>query len=241
MKAIAEYIHEGNKIFEIIGQDQKAATFLKCIITSYERLKNYCEEIGANKLTAECISHITQLKQKYMNLSDEDTEVHTTAEKGIRALLGYTRPGLGNYDVFLSHKSKDIDIAQNVYKYLKSNIKEVFLDKISLPELSKSEYKNAILNALDKSRHFVVIVSDLKILSPEQDEKESDWVQREMNLFHSELFEGRKKNGNFIILVTDSIFDEIVSRNKMNIDIKWRNYNFMRISEYEDQLISYLK
>ena len=240
LQAIAGYIREGNRIFEMIGQDEKAAAFLKCLITSYERLKNYCEEIGAREMTSECISRIASLKQQYMRFSDEDSKDHTKAEKGIRALLGFSRPGIGTYDIFLSHKSYDLDIAQDVYRFLKSNMREVFLDKISLPELSRAEYKDAILQALDKSKHFVVIISDVHLLEHLDHIDENDWVQREMDLFHSEIFEGRNKEGNFVILVTDNVFDEIKKHNKKNMDIKWRSYNLIRIREYKDQIMSYL-
>ena len=62
-----------------------------------------------------------------------------------------------------------------------------------------------------------------------------------MDLFHSELFEGRKKGGNFVILVTDKVFDEITKHNKKNIDIKWRSYNLIRVRDYRDRMMSYLK
>ncbi len=240
LQAIARYIREGNRIFEMIGEDEKAADFLKCLITSYERLKNYCEEIGAREMTAECIARITELNQQYLRSSDGSLDGYTKAEKGIRALLGFTRPGTGTYDVFLSHKSYDIDIAEGVYRFLKSNMCEAFFDKISLPELSRAEYKDAILQALDKSKHFIAIISDIHLLEHLDRIDENDWVQREMDLFHSEIFEGRNKEGNFVILVTDEVFDEIVKHNKKNMDIKWRSYNLLRIREYKDQLMSYL-
>ena len=120
------------------------------------------------------------------------------------------------------------------------NMREVFLDKISLPELSRAEYKDAILQALDKSKHFVVIISDVHLLEHLDRIDENDWVQREMDLFHSEIFEGRNKEGNFVILVTDNVFDEIKKHNKKNMDIKWRSYNLIRIREYKDQIMSYL-
>ena len=62
-----------------------------------------------------------------------------------------------------------------------------------------------------------------------------------MDLFHSELFEGRKMGGNFVILVTDKVFDEITKHNKKNIDIKWRSYNLIRVRDYRDRMMSYLK
>ena len=241
LQAIAGYIREGNRVFELIRKEEEAAAFLKCLITSYERLKNYCEEIGCREMITECISRITELKQEYLHTSYNEVEEHSKAEKSIRALLGFTRPGTGIYDVFLSHKSYDLDIAQDVYRFLKAHMCEVFFDRISLPELSRSEYKDAILQAIDHSKHFVVIISEAHLLEHLDYVDESDWVQREMDLFHSELFEGRKKDSNFVILVTDEVFGRITSQNKKNMDIKWRSYNLIRISEYKDQIINYVK
>ncbi len=245
LDAIAGYIREGNRLFEIIGEDEKAAAFIRCLITSYERLKNYCGEIGASDMMAECISRITDLREKLRKLEntlDEDGEDHSVAEKGIRALMGFTQPGAGNYDVFLSHRGYDSDISRNVYRFLKSRMKEVFYDAVSLAsELSDTDYKNAIFQSLDKAKHFVVIISRLEELAPGYKKHEKDWMQTEMDTFHSELIESRKQGGNFIILVTEDVYEKIIQENKTNIDIKWRRYTLIRLSEFEDQIIQYLR
>ena len=44
-----------------------------------------------------------------------------------------------------------------------------------------------------------------------------------------------------MILVTDKVFDEITKHNKKNIDIKWRSYNLIRVRDYRDRMMSYLK
>lgn len=242
LEAIAGYIREGNRIFELIGNDEKAVAFIRCLITSYERLRNYCQEIGAANLTAECISRITDLKVKLQQFEDDELREHTAAERGIRALLGFSRPGLGEYDVFLSHRSNDTDIARDVYKFLKSRMKEVFFDEVSLSgELSDTDYKNAIYQALDKAKHFVVIITELKELAPGYQKQEKDWMQEEMDVFHSELIEGRKKNGNFVIIVTNDVYQQIVATNKTNIDLKWRRHSLIKLGEFQDQIIGYIK
>ncbi len=238
MEAIARYIQDGNHIFELIGQDEKASDFLRCLIISYERLKRYCDVVGARKISAECVEHIVDLKQRFLQQREEEEVSVTKAEQGIKALLGLTLPRSGEYDVFLSHKTMDEDIAGNVYGFLKSHLKEVFFDKISLPEISKSEYRKAIITALDHSKHFIVIVTSIEIL---QDTDRSDWVQREMETFHTEIFERRKKDSNFIILATDEVYNQVVSQNKCNICIDWRNYTILKISEYRETLMNYLK
>ncbi len=241
LETIAKYIREGNYIFELIGEDEKATAFLRCLITSYERLKNYCSEIGASDLVAECISRIPELKDKVRKLDDSTLKDHSTAERSIRALLGFSRPGTGDYDVFLSHRGHDTDIARNVYGFLKTMMKEVFFDDVSLSEeLSDTDYKNAIYHALDKAKHFVVIITDLNELEPGYQKHDKDWMQLEMDVFHTELIEGRKKNANFIIIVPDELEKKIVGSNKTNIDIKWRSHSLIKLSEFQEKLIGYL-
>ena len=91
------------------------------------------------------------------------------------------------------------------------------------------------MTALDHSRHFVVIITDLNMLQPSE---EMDWVRREMDTFHTEIFEGRNTDSNFIILATDTVFEQIVSEN--NIAIDWRHHTIFKISEYRDSILSYL-
>lgn len=242
LEAIARYIREGNRIFELIGQDEKAVAFMRCLITSYERLRNYCQEIGASNLTAECIKRITDLRSKLQQVDDDSQKEHTTAEKGIRALLGFTQPGTGEYDVFLSHRGNDSDIARDVYIFLKSHMKEVFFDDVSLSgELSDTDYTNAIYQALDKSKHFLVIITDVKEMMPDYQIKKNDWMQLEMSVFHRELIEGRKSGSNFIIVVTPNVYDQIIAANKTNMDLKWRNYTLIKLNECQDKIIGYLK
>ena len=149
---------------------------------------------------------------------------------------------MGDYDVFLSHRSYDTDITETVYHFLKSRMKEVFFDAVSLSEeLSDTDYKNAIFQALDKSKHFVVIITDLGELAPGYRKQETDWMQEEMDLYHSEKLEGRKPDGNLVIIVSDDVYDRVVAANKTNIDLKWRKHTLIRLGDYEDQIIGYLK
>ena len=74
-----------------------------------------------------------------------------------------------------------------------------------------------------------------------QETDSQDWVQREMEAFHTEIFEGRKEDSNFIILATDEVYNQIISQNKRNIYIDWRNYTILKISDYRETLMSYIK
>ena len=109
---------------------------------------------------------------------------------------------------------------------------EVF-DKVTLPELSESDYDEAIMKALDHSRHFLVIITDLAQL-------DTYWIKLEMKTFHHEIVEGRKENSNFIMLVTDRVYQEIVSSNKTVLPLRYRSCEIMRISDYKAALPGYM-
>ena len=109
----------------------------------------------------------------------------------------------------------------------------MFFDKVVLPELSESNYDEAIMNALDNSSHFVVIITDLAQL-------ETYWIKLEMKTFHHEMVEGRKPKANFIMLVTDSVYDQIVKSNKTVLHVRYRSCEIMRISDYKGALPGYL-
>lgn len=90
------------------------------------------------------------------------------------------------------------------------------------------------MDALDKSKNFVVVISDLDYLN-------SHWVDLEMKTFNKELDEGRKPDGNFIIVVTPDLFEKIISTNKKCLPIQYRGYEIMMTTNYRERLIPYLK
>ena len=112
-------------------------------------------------------------------------------------------------------------------------MKVPFWSKRTLPELSKSEYEDAIYDALRKSKHFVVVLSSLEYLN-------ANWVQREMKAFDRAITEGRKPGGNFVFVATDSVYEQILSCNKMCLDERFCGYQIIKMSEYEQTLMSYI-
>jgi len=230
--SVASFMKEGNKVFDLMSEYQGAEDFLRCLLLSYERLRAYCEVVGEKEVCAECIDRIVELKRKLEHRGLEK-KVPEKVEKGIKTLLGLTVPKSGQFDVFLSHKREDMDIALDMYHFLKRNMKEAFFDKYSLPEMSQAQYRKAIMEALDGSKHFVVIFSDLAYLK-------SDWVQLEMEIFQSEMDEGRKENANFIMVVTDGVYNEIMKSNKSVLPIAYRRCEIMRVEEYSAKLLKYL-
>ena len=230
-KTVARFMNEGNKVLDMIGSEKPARDFIKCLITSYERLKAYSEIVGAKDICAECIEKIAELKQKLMKVTEESV-ADEIAENGIKSLLGLSIPKSGEYDVFISHKREDYDLALDMYDFLKENFKEGFFDKYSLPEMSNSEYRDAIMQALDGSKHFVVVFSSLDYLN-------SEWVKLEMKIFRSEIDEGRK-DGNFIMVVTNDVYDEIMKSKKAVLPIEYRRCEIIKVEDYKKVLLSYI-
>ena len=230
--SIAKFMQDGNKLFDVLQKNGIAGDFLECLRESYERLKNYCIVVGADDVAAECAERIVEIRNEASKKRSGMVE-NPKAEKGIKSLLGFTLEDSGNYDVFISFKNEDSDLAERIYEYCHKRIKQPFWSKKSLPRLSKSEYSKAIDTALDNSKHFVVVLSDLKYL-------DAEWIKYEMDVFNNEIKEGRKKDANFVIVATDDVYDTIIKSNKTVLDIAYRRYQIIKMSEYEETLAQYL-
>ena len=230
---VAEHINKSNEIFSKIAS-HKAVTyeFLVCLKTSYERLKNYSEIAGCKDVAAYCIEKIAGINAELDRATSGDTS--ELEENCFKALLGFSLPMSGEYDAFISYKHEDDDIASNVYSFLKQNLVNAFYDKVTLPKLGKSEYHDAIMDSLDKSKNFILVISDLSYL-------ESHWVKLEMGVYQKELDEGRKEGGNFVMIVTQAIFDKIKETNKKCLPIQYRGCEIMLTSDYKEKLLSYIK
>ena len=97
------------------------------------------------------------------------------------------------YDVFISSKSEDYWIANDVYKFLASNDVKAFVADAELKELGTSEYSDVIDNVIDSVKHMIVIGSKIEYI-------ESKWVKTEWRAFTDEIRAGRK-NGNIITIL----------------------------------------
>jgi len=230
--SVAKFMQEGNKLFDVLQRKGIAGDFLKCLLTSYERLKNYCQVVGAADVAAECVDRIVEIREQ-LDKQDSSQPKNEKAEDGIKSLLGFTLQRSGNYDVFISFKSEDADLAEKVYQLCQRHMKVPFWSKRTLPELSKSEYEDAIYDALRNSKHFVVVLSKLEYL-------QANWITREMKAFDRAITEGRKPGGNFVFVATDAVYNEIISSNKMCLDERYCGYQILKMSEYEDTLLQYI-
>lgn len=97
------------------------------------------------------------------------------------------------YDVFLSfknldefnNKTEDALVAERLYYALKEKNLKVFYSNIVLNEVGAAAYKQAIEDALEKSRILVSIATKKEHL-------ESKWVSYERESFHNDILSGRK-------------------------------------------------
>jgi hypothetical protein len=103
----------------------------------------------------------------------------------------------GKADVFISARSVDYDHAQAVYDFLIGHHVAAFFSRESLPELGISDYRKQIDQALDETRHMIVVTSSVENVN-------SSWVEAEWGFFISEKRSGRK-GGNLVTLVVGGL------------------------------------
>ena len=229
--SVAKYLQESNRLFDTLQKNGMSGEFLKCLMTGYERVKNYCEVVGASDVAADCVDRILELRTLIDKQDEGDCD--EKVKNGIKSLLGLTIQGSGRYDLFISFKHEDADLAESIYKYCQRHMKVPFWSKRTLPELSKSEYEDAIFGALRNAKHFVVVLSKLEYLN-------ANWIKKEMSTFDRGITEGRKPGGNFVFVVTDDVYQQIIACNKECLDDRYCGYQIIKMSEYEESLLPYL-
>lgn len=130
-----------------------------------------------------------------------------------------------DYDVFISCKSEDYEIAEEVYLYLKDNGFHVFLSSKELRRMKESEYMDAISEALDSAYHLVVLSSSV-------DYVKSKWVKFEWTTFLNELLSDRK-HGQIMSLVKDISAAEL--------PIQLRHYEMFNLNDYKERILPYIE
>ena len=235
LSSIAYCILESNQLFDQFVNQDTPTGYLVSLRTSYERLSQYCSLSGESELHVDLVDRISQINQMI--------EVNETGESGanengapvteIKSLLGLSKPTGHSFDAFISYSHNDGDVATKVYRFLKESLREPFFDRMSLPEMSDSDYENAIMEALDHSKHLVLILSDLSAL-------QSRWVNLEVSVFLHEVTEGRKSGGNVLLIVSDKVWTEIAESNKTCLPIRLRSSEIFKFGSYRSSLLSYL-
>lgn len=231
-RAIAGYLDSSIQLFSAMTKNGAAEGFAACMIECYQRLAQYCGVIGDTAMEKKCIDLLFSMQQNTAAAPIAQSEEAMLDYKAIKAFLGMPLPDSMIFDAFISHKSEDISMAEPVYRFLKNRGKEVFLDRFSLPNLGQSEYRNAILQALDNSTHLILVCSDLAHIR-------SGWVAEEYNLFLDEIREGRK-HGNLVLLVPEALRRQIIQDAKKSLPIQLRPHEIISFEQFESVLPDYI-
>lgn len=168
---IAQYGELAIALFEDIIRGKSKSLSRHDLILGYERILNYCKHMGLKGDVADkCISRIAELNSFEASASSGES---TVASEALKIYLGQALHRSGEYDVFISYKSEDEVLAKKVYDYLIQSGKEVFFAKETLPQLGNSEYRTAIFDAIERSKHMVVVGS-------QPDYLKTKWVKKRM-------------------------------------------------------------
>lgn len=130
------------------------------------------------------------------------------------------------YDVFISKKSEDNALAEEVRIFLERHGLRCFESDYTLKAIGDSEYSKVINDALEKSHHLVVLCSKPEYL-------QSKWVMYEWSSFANEKRSGGNK-GNIFTIKADHI--------KRN-DIPWelRQNEVHNLSDYKKAILNYIR
>lgn len=130
------------------------------------------------------------------------------------------------YDVFISSKSEDYPIAEEVYEFLNKNGLTVFLASKELECIGESEYANAIDAALDAASHLVVITSSIEHVK-------SRWVSYEWGTFRNDINSGYRV-GNLLTVIGPGI-------SLKDLPPGLRHQQSFSFSTYQQTILGYLK
>jgi hypothetical protein len=134
------------------------------------------------------------------------------------------RDGLG-WDVFLSVKRQDYPKVWGLYSFLTERGLKVFFAPASLPQLANSDYHAEIEQAVDDSRHMVVVASAAKYLY-------KTYVAYEFHMFHHELVSQRKTGNLLTLRSSDVLVEELPLSLRTREVILFQEENFARLLSY---------
>lgn len=132
---------------------------------------------------------------------------------------------MDKYDVFISCKSEDYSLAEEVYNYLHDNYVNAFLAPKELRKLGTSEYREAIESALESAKHLIIVASDASFIT-------STWVKYEWDLFIDAKTRGEKKGGNILTILQNVKLNEI--------PFSLRRYESFSLESFKDNIINYV-
>ncbi|MBR0447090.1 MAG: toll/interleukin-1 receptor domain-containing protein [Clostridia bacterium] len=160
----------------------------------YQRIIDYCREMGlTGAVPKECQERISTLN----GLKSVKKENATPESTALKVYLGKAYPESGYYDVFISYKSVNEQMARHVYNYLTGIGKMVFFAPETLHLLGNSDYTTEIMKAITHSQN-MLLVSDVP------GHLNSDWVRKEWEAF-MKIYLAEKGTRNLLVLLSDEV------------------------------------
>ena len=146
---------------------------------------------ASNKAKAQRKAEGDRSQEQQRHQSKEESERKADEEK--EKSRAQSRPRIAAYDVFISFKNldergvptRDAQLANEVYNFLRSKGLSVFISTVTLESLGVSNYKKAIDDALDAASIMVAVGTSTENLN-------SEWVRYEWDGFDNDILS--KKN-----------------------------------------------
>lgn len=138
------------------------------------------------------------------------------------------------YDVFISSKSDDYEIAEEVCNYLIGKGLNVFFSKRSIDEEGDSRYERVIADALRDSANMIVVCSDANHVRDDRGARGSKWVYYEWSTFHQMILDNEKPEGTDIVTIYTSDAD------LKDLPRRLRNRQCIPYSEYKTRILPYM-
>ena len=128
------------------------------------------------------------------------------------------------YDIFLSCKSEDYELAEEVYFFLRNNGFRTFLSSKELRRMAIADYMEAISSALDSASHLIVLANKKEYVT-------STWVKYEWSTFLNEILSNRK-NGQIMTLLSGLAVKDL--------PIQLRKFESFSLQNYKQSILPYL-
>jgi hypothetical protein len=149
---------------------------------------------ASNKAKAQRKGEGDRSQEQQRHQSKEESERKADEEK--ERSRAQSRPRITAYDVFISFKNldergvptRDAQLANEVYNFLRSKGLSVFISTVTLESLGVSNYKKAIDDALDAASIMVAVGTSTENLN-------SEWVRYEWDGFYNDILSKKKPGG----------------------------------------------
>lgn len=135
-------------------------------------------------------------------------------------------PETKKYDVFISSKSDDYVYAEQVYDFLVANGLSVFLACRELKMIGEAEYAESIDDALDETKHMIVVTSSVQHVK-------SKWVKYEWRTFENDRKSGYR-DGNLLVIRLPEV-------EQQHMPPALRHKEFLLFDSYQKSILYYLK